>query len=102
MGTQKKFFPQIIFQNLKYDKMSAIPGYQTTFEELKAGSGAKVEKGRTVTVHATGVVKETLVNKRSRPKTIYLSRWSRRSYYRMGSRASRDAVRWRKKTDNSC
>ena len=57
--TQKKFFPQIIFQNLKYDKMSAIPGYQTTFEELKAGSGAKVEKGRTVTVHATGVVKET-------------------------------------------
>jgi len=39
--------------------MSAIPGYQTTFEELKAGSGAKVEKGRTVTVHVTGVVKET-------------------------------------------
>ena len=57
--TQKIVFSEIIFQNLKYEKMSAIPGYQTTFEELKAGSGAKVEKGRTVTVHATGVVKET-------------------------------------------
>ena len=57
--TQKIFFSEIIFQNLKYEKMSAIPGYQTTFEELKAGSGAKVEKGKTVTVHATGVVKET-------------------------------------------
>merc|ERR1712038_949082 len=57
--TQKIFFSEINYQNLEDDKMSAIPGYQTTFEELKAGSGAKVEKGRTVTVHATGVVKET-------------------------------------------
>ena len=40
-------------------KMTAIPGYQTTYEQLKAGSGDKVEKGKTVTVHATGVVKET-------------------------------------------
>merc|ERR1712141_655503 len=40
-------------------RMTAIPGYQTTYEILKAGSGNKVEKSRTVTVHATGVVKET-------------------------------------------
>ena len=40
-------------------KMSAIPGYQTTYEILKSGSGAKVEARKTVTVHATGVVTET-------------------------------------------
>ena len=39
--------------------MTAIPGYQTTYEILKAGSGDAVAKGKTVTVHATGVVKET-------------------------------------------
>ena len=39
--------------------MTAIPGYQTTYEILKEGSGDKVEKSKTVTVHATGVVKET-------------------------------------------
>ena len=31
----------------------------TVFNTLKAGSGAEVTKGATVTVHATGVVKET-------------------------------------------
>ncbi|KAJ1493040.1 putative peptidyl-prolyl isomerase FKBP12 [Baffinella frigidus] len=40
--------------------MSAIAGYKTTFELVKAGSGALVSKGCTVTVHATGTVKETM------------------------------------------
>ena len=39
--------------------MNPIPGYQTTFETVKPGSGATVGKGATVTVHATGTVKET-------------------------------------------
>merc|ERR1712228_198576 len=34
-------------------------GYKTTYEVQKAGSGASVVKNATVTVHATGVVKET-------------------------------------------
>ena len=51
--------PGISPNNLTGGKMTAIPGYQTTYEQLKAGSGDKVEKGKTVTVHATGVVKET-------------------------------------------
>jgi hypothetical protein len=33
--------------------MSAIPGIKTTFELVKAGSGAVVAKGSNVTVHAT-------------------------------------------------
>ena len=37
-----------------------IPGFKTTFTILKPGDGdAKVEKGSSVTVHATGVVVET-------------------------------------------
>ena len=52
-----KYSSEISTEN--FSKMTAIPGYQTTYELLKAGSGAKVEKGKTVTVHATGVVKET-------------------------------------------
>jgi len=41
--------------------MSKLPGYETTYEIIKAGDeGAPVvQKGCTVTVHATGVVKET-------------------------------------------
>ena len=39
--------------------MTAIPGYQTTYEILKHGDGNTVQKNKTVTVHATGVVKET-------------------------------------------
>merc|ERR1719420_1834369 len=39
--------------------MEQLPGYKTTYEQLKAGSGAQVSKGATVTVHATGIVKET-------------------------------------------
>ncbi|CAK0828512.1 unnamed protein product, partial [Prorocentrum cordatum] len=37
-----------------------IPGYKTTKQILTKGSGNKaVSKGATVTVHATGVIKET-------------------------------------------
>merc|ERR1711871_1412827 len=36
-----------------------IPGYKTTRETVSAGSGPIVEKGDTVTVHATGIVKQT-------------------------------------------
>eukprot|EP00933_Yihiella_yeosuensis_P020360 TRINITY_DN1632_c1_g1_i2.p1 TRINITY_DN1632_c1_g1~~TRINITY_DN1632_c1_g1_i2.p1 ORF type:complete len:242 (+),score=27.87 TRINITY_DN1632_c1_g1_i2:107-727(+) len=36
-----------------------IPGIKTTYEILKPGDGKTVAKGATVTVHATGVVKET-------------------------------------------
>ena len=40
--------------------MEAIPGINTTKRTVTAGSGdAEVEAGNTVTVHATGVVKET-------------------------------------------
>ncbi|CAD7923689.1 unnamed protein product [Amoebophrya sp. A120] len=39
--------------------MVAIPGFKTTYEVLKPGQGAAVAKSATVTVHATGVVKET-------------------------------------------
>ena len=41
------------------EKMQTIPGYKTTYELVKPGSGPTVTKGATVTVHATGVVKET-------------------------------------------
>ncbi len=42
-------------------KMTAIAGFKTTFEVTRPGAegGAKVAKGATVTVHATGVVVET-------------------------------------------
>lgn len=36
-----------------------IAGVKTTYEIITPGSGAKVTKGATVTVHATGTVKET-------------------------------------------
>ena len=37
-----------------------IPGYLTTYEVLTEGTGAEtVSKGQHVTVHATGVVKES-------------------------------------------
>merc|ERR1712025_424183 len=51
--------PNFLFQKSYDVKMTAIPGYQTTYELLKAGNEDKVDKGKTVTVHATGVVKET-------------------------------------------
>ncbi|KAL1503983.1 hypothetical protein AB1Y20_010399 [Prymnesium parvum] len=37
----------------------ALPGYKTTYRTISEGSGAEVRKGSSVTVHATGVVKET-------------------------------------------
>ena len=37
----------------------SIPGIATTYKILKAGSGRAVQAGNTVTVHATGVVKQT-------------------------------------------
>merc|ERR1719383_571406 len=40
--------------------MPAAPGCNgTTYEIIKEGSGAEVAKGASVTVHATGVVRET-------------------------------------------
>merc|ERR1719426_353690 len=40
--------------------MTAAPGCScTTYEILKEGSGAAVQKGNQVTVHATGVVQQT-------------------------------------------
>eukprot|EP00658_Telonema_sp_P-2_P010501 TRINITY_DN13957_c0_g1_i1.p1 TRINITY_DN13957_c0_g1~~TRINITY_DN13957_c0_g1_i1.p1 ORF type:complete len:136 (+),score=39.33 TRINITY_DN13957_c0_g1_i1:162-569(+) len=40
--------------------MEAIEGYKTTKQIMQAGEeGREVSKGATVTVHATGVVKET-------------------------------------------
>lgn len=39
--------------------MVAINGYATTYEILTPGSGPAVQKKNQVTVHATGVVKET-------------------------------------------
>ncbi|CAD7929917.1 unnamed protein product [Amoebophrya sp. A25] len=36
-----------------------LSGYDTTYSVLKGGSGAEVKRGATVTVHATGVVKES-------------------------------------------
>merc|ERR1712226_1266703 len=51
--------PNFLFLKSYNVKMTAIPGYQTTYELLKAGAGDKVGKGNTVVVHATGVVKET-------------------------------------------
>ena len=36
-----------------------LPGFQTTYDTIKPGSGQTVTKGATVTVHATGIVKET-------------------------------------------
>ena len=39
--------------------MPALPGYATTYEIVKPGAGPAVSKGNTVTVHATGVVKQT-------------------------------------------
>lgn len=38
---------------------TTIPGYDTVYEVLRSGDGAAVAKGAEVTVHATGVVKET-------------------------------------------
>ena len=40
--------------------MAIIPGYKTTYEILSEGEGARVIQPRDkVTVHATGIVKET-------------------------------------------
>jgi FKBP-type peptidyl-prolyl cis-trans isomerase len=41
---------------------SPLPGYKTTYEMIKAGdgSGLTVTKGNKVTVHATGIVEETM------------------------------------------
>jgi len=39
--------------------MAALPGYATTYDIVEEGNGRDVKKGDTVTVHATGVVKES-------------------------------------------
>lgn len=39
--------------------METISGFKTLKQVLKAGAGAKVMAGNTVTVHATGSVKQT-------------------------------------------
>ena len=39
--------------------LTAIPGYDTTFEIVTAGKGDTVTKGARVQVHATGVVEQT-------------------------------------------
>ncbi|EKX33128.1 hypothetical protein GUITHDRAFT_81737 [Guillardia theta CCMP2712] len=39
--------------------MQALAGYATKFEVVRAGAGQVVKKGSTVTVHATGTVKES-------------------------------------------
>ena len=36
--------------------MQSLPNLNTTYRILKAGSGASVTKGATVTVHATGII----------------------------------------------
>eukprot|EP01062_Namystynia_karyoxenos_P032042 TRINITY_DN23693_c0_g1_i1.p1 TRINITY_DN23693_c0_g1~~TRINITY_DN23693_c0_g1_i1.p1 ORF type:complete len:146 (+),score=49.94 TRINITY_DN23693_c0_g1_i1:92-529(+) len=42
------------------DAPQTIPGYETTYQVLKEGTGDKVvSKGNTVTVHATGIVQNT-------------------------------------------
>eukprot|EP00448_Togula_jolla_P008306 CAMPEP_0170606846 /NCGR_PEP_ID=MMETSP0224-20130122/20739_1 /TAXON_ID=285029 /ORGANISM="Togula jolla, Strain CCCM 725" /LENGTH=191 /DNA_ID=CAMNT_0010931973 /DNA_START=50 /DNA_END=625 /DNA_ORIENTATION=+ len=41
------------------EAMTEIPGYKTTYQVLREGSGKEVSKGARVTVHATGVVEET-------------------------------------------
>ena len=48
-----------LFQKKSIFIMTAIPGHATVYQILRAGSGDAVVKGKTVTVHATGVVKET-------------------------------------------
>merc|ERR1712137_1235343 len=40
-------------------EMQEVPGHATTFETMKAGAGPAIKKGDSITVHATGVVKET-------------------------------------------
>ena len=40
--------------------MQSIPGVETTYETIKAGSGPTVAARDTVTVHATGTVKQTM------------------------------------------
>mmetsp|Transcript_11398 Transcript_11398/g.18566 ORF Transcript_11398/g.18566 Transcript_11398/m.18566 type:complete len:148 (-) Transcript_11398:862-1305(-) len=40
-------------------KMPQVPGCMTVYTVKQEGSGETVEKGNTVTVHATGVVKES-------------------------------------------
>ena len=43
----------------KMGEYSEIAGIKTTYKILKEGNGNAVTKGANVTVHATGVVKET-------------------------------------------
>ena len=49
----------LTWKNCLFSDMPGIAGYKTTYEVQKAGSGASVVKNAKVTVHATGVVKET-------------------------------------------
>merc|ERR1712126_512954 len=56
---QSRSIPHLLRRKYFKNIMNTIPNYQTTYQILKNGRGEKVEKGKTVTVHATGVVKET-------------------------------------------
>ena len=38
---------------------TAIPGFETRYDIIKQGDGQAVAKGNKVTVHATGVIRET-------------------------------------------
>ena len=46
-------------QMTEADGFSKIKGFKTTYKIIKPGSGPSVEKGAQVTVHATGIVKES-------------------------------------------
>merc|ERR1712048_798395 len=53
-----KWFSQS-HQDGSVSRRQKIPGYDTTYDIIRTGSGRKVEKSNQVTVHATGVVRET-------------------------------------------
>merc|ERR1712038_42724 len=42
-----------------FPNMTTISGYKTTYKIIKQGAGSTVTAGNTVTVHATGVIKES-------------------------------------------
>ena len=51
--------PLVENERTKNEAETPIAGHQTTYRILREGDGDHVVKGKTVTVHATGVVKET-------------------------------------------
>merc|ERR1739845_7785 len=52
--------PVDFYRKMTDTEFTVISGYATKFRDIKEGSGQKtVSKNDTVTVHATGIVKET-------------------------------------------